>query len=94
MSNLVSLKKLYSVIYKNIPYDIYKNITSIGYSKNKNKKYYVIYKGKIIHFGDSRYQDYLIHGDNDKRNNYRSRHSNDFYDDPERPGFWSYNVLW
>lgn len=54
-------------------------------SKKKNKKYDVEYKGKIISFGDKRYEHYrdnalgyytnLNHNDPERRRNYRARAS-------------------
>ena len=74
----------------------------------KNKKYsiYVISKKgnpKIIHFGDTRYQQYkdklgryssLDHLDKKRRAKYRKRHSNDNINNPNYPGYWSYHKLW
>ena len=33
----------------------------LDYSKRKNIKYVVEYKGKKIHFGSTKYEDYVIH---------------------------------
>lgn len=55
-------------------------------SKSKNKKYDVVYNGKTISFGDSRYQHYkdqtglgkfsnLDHNDKERRKLYRARAS-------------------
>jgi len=74
----------------------------------KHKKYsvYVLSntgKPKLISFGDNRYQQFfdklglyshLNHEDPKRRNNYRRRHANDHINDPNYPGFWSYNYLW
>lgn len=60
--NLVSLDKLYKIIKNN---NLDDKITSFGYSKRQFKKYYVILKNNnVIHFGDTRYSDYLLHHDN------------------------------
>ena len=37
----------------------------LDYSKRKNNKYVVEYGGKKIHFGSTKYEDYLIHKDLD-----------------------------
>jgi len=51
--NLVNLNIIKNVIY-NKGLDEY--IKQVGYSNNKNKKYYVILKnGKIVHFGNNNY---------------------------------------
>ena len=39
----------------------------LDYSKRKNNKYVVEYEGKKIHFGSTKYQDYLIHKDLNRR---------------------------
>ena len=44
---------------------------NLEYSHNINKKYVVTHKNKKIHFGDIRYEDYLIHKDNDRRKRHR-----------------------
>jgi hypothetical protein len=52
-SNLVSINKLKQVAKQK---GIYKYIKEIGYSKVKNKKYYVItIDNKKVNFGDIRY---------------------------------------
>ena len=74
----------------------------LEYSNNKNKKYMVTLKnGNKIHFGDSRYEDFLIHGDKNRRDKYRRRASrirdknnNLTYQNRESPNFWAYNLLW
>ena len=35
--------------------------TDFGYSKAKNKKYYVIYNGRRINFGQKGYEDFTKH---------------------------------
>jgi hypothetical protein len=55
-------------------------------STRKNKKYMVFVDGKMIHFGDTRYQHYedktylklysnLNHYDEERQNNYKKRHN-------------------
>ncbi len=75
--------------------------SDFGVSRVKNKKYYVIYNGKRINFGDSRYEDYTIHKDKTRKDNYLKRHKairlkngNFAYLDRTRPAYWSYNLLW
>ena len=52
-------------------------------SSRKHKKYMVRVNGKLVHFGDNRYQQYrdkiglysmLDHGDKERRKRYYSRH--------------------
>lgn len=61
----------------------------------KNKKYRIVYNGKKIDFGDSRYEDYTTHKDPERRKNYLKRHaSRENWSDPYTPGFWSRWLLW
>lgn len=75
--------------------------TDVGISKNKNKKYYVVYNGKKIHFGHPDYKDYLDHKDNDRRDKYKARASKIknkqgqyTYKLKSSPNYWAYNILW
>ena len=76
-------------------------------SKMKFKKYsvYVLKDGKpkLIHFGDTRYQQYkdkiglyshLDHNDKKRRDNYYSRHGEKDIKDKSRPKYWSHKKLW
>ena len=75
-------------------------------SPNKHKKYMVIIfndfnKIKTIHFGDSRYKDYIEYNKIDKqlaeerRRLYINRHSkNENFNDFLTASFWSLNILW
>lgn len=74
-------------------------------SRRKNKKYDVYDKNYHYKFsyGDIRYQHYkdafkyyssLNHLDEQRRKNYRTRHKNDYINNPDYPGFWSYHFLW
>lgn len=49
---------------------------------------------EIFAFGDANYEDYTMHKDQKRKRNYRSRHVNDYINDPMKPGFWSYWLLW
>ena len=92
--NLVSLSVIKNKI-KSLNLD--NKIEKIDYAKDGKHKYYVVLKNKPkrkIKFGDINYQDYLIHKNNERRINYRSRHRNDNINDINKPGFWSYSVLW
>jgi len=74
-------------------------------SNMKNKKYKVIiYKNqekiKTVHFGDSRYNDFIEYNKinsklaNERKRLYLLRHKNDDYNDFLNASFWSKNVLW
>ena len=50
---------------------------------------------KTIHFGDSRYEDYTIHNDDDRKKRYIIRHqNNEDWNDLTTAGAWAYNLLW
>ena len=58
-------------------------------------------RAHTMHAGDRRYEDYLIHGDPQRRANYRKRargvrlrDGSLAYLDKSRPAFWAYHVLW
>lgn len=59
-----------------------------------HKKYMVRVNGKLIHFGDNRYQDYTTHHDKTRRDRYHSRHQHDDFYDTTKPSFWSMFFLW
>jgi len=66
------------------------------YKLNNDKKKYMIITpdNKKIKFGDSNYEDYTIHKDPERKQNYISRHSKDKLDDINSAGFWSMFLLW
>jgi len=73
-------------------------------STNKNKKSMAIFskdiKGKrqvikITHFGQKGAEDYTIHGDKNRRKNYRARHKSDLEKGNRMSaGYLSYYLLW
>ena len=72
----------------------------LDYSKRKNNKYVVEYEGKKIHFGSTKYEDYLMHKDLDRREKYlakakkiTSKNSDFTYDSPSFPNYWSVKLL-
>ena len=75
---------------------------SLDYSTRKNNKYMVILKsGKKVHFGSSKYEDYLTHKDKERREKYltratkiKNKQGELTYIDPESANFWSVNLLW
>jgi len=74
-------------------------------STRKNKKYMVRNPdGKLIHFGDKRYQHYkdttglgvysaLDHGDSERRKKYKTRHAKTLVK-KYTPSWYSWNYLW
>ena len=78
-----------------------KGISKIMPSTRKNKKYVVVYNNKSINFGDSRYEDYIDHQDEERRHRYRQRASKITnkdgeltYKDKNSPNYYSYHLLW
>ena len=70
-------------------------------STAKNKKYTALIKYNdeqkkpvIRHFGDSRYTDYTLSGDKEKRKSYRARHDKEKNQSYDTPGALSYWILW
>jgi hypothetical protein len=75
--------------------------TDIRPSWRKNKKLAVLYSGRWVHFGDSRYEDYTTHGDPERRAAYRKRHKTIRLKDGRpaylvkaSPAYWAYQLLW
>ena len=73
-------------------------------SERKNKKYAVVVNDKVIHFGDTRYQQYqdktplklysyLNHYDEKRRLNYKKRHGKTRFN-KYTPSWFSDNYLW
>ena len=93
--NLVSLNKLWDVAKsKNID----KYIKNIQYSDKPEKKYIITnINNKKIYIGSSIYQDYLIHNDKTRRDNFRSRFKKLFEKNKNNIDsaiYFSYLLLW
>ena len=75
---------------------------NLEYSHKTNKKYGITLKNNNkIHFGDTRFEDYLIHKNKYRRDRYRKRASNIkdkdgnlTYKNRNSANFWSYHLLW
>ena len=75
---------------------------SLDYSKRKNNKYVVtLPSGKKLHFGSSKYPDFLIHRDEEKKDKYlnrakkiKNKKGELTYENPESANYWSVNLLW
>ena len=75
---------------------------SLDYSTRKNNKYMVTLKsGKKVHFGSTKYADYLTHKDKERREKYltratkiKNKQGQLTYNNPESANFWSVNLLW
>lgn len=67
----------------------------LTYSTHPDKKYSVTINGHTIHFGATGYEDYTMHHDNKRKQNYITRHaSRENWNDFMTPGFWSRWLLW
>ena len=65
----------------------------------KNKKYDLLDGDKhkyILSYGDSRFPDFTIHKDDDRKQRYISRHGNEYWDKSGiyTAGFWAIHLLW
>ena len=75
---------------------------SLDYSTRKNNKYMVtLESGKKVHFGSTKYADYLTHKDKDRRDKYlnratkiKNKQGELTFNNPESANFWSVNLLW
>ena len=74
---------------------------SLDYSNRKNNKYVVEYEGKKIHFGSTKYEDYLIHKDEERRDKYLARakkitnkNGDATHESPSFPNYWPVKLLW
>lgn len=75
--------------------------SDFGKSKNKNKRFYVIYDDKLINFGSKSGLTFYDHKDKIKRNNWIARHSmiknkkgERVINNPKSASYWSHNLLW
>lgn len=75
--------------------------SQFGKSKRKNKRFFVIYNGKIINFGSATGKTFIDHRDKKKRKAWISRHSRitnkqgvTVVNDKTSPSFWSSRILW
>ena len=75
--------------------------SDFGISAQHNKRFYVIYDGKIIHFGSKNGSTYIDHFDDKKQKAWISRHSKiknktgDYVINLKTsPSYWSHKLLW
>ena len=75
--------------------------TDLDVSEKKDKRFYVVYDGKKIHFGAKNGKTFIDHKDEIKKNNWYARHSKIKNKDgqyvinlPTSPSYWSANLLW
>ena len=75
---------------------------SLDYSTRKNNKYMVTLKsGKKVHFGSTKYADYLTHKNKDRRDKYlaratkiKNKQGELTHNNPESSNYWSTKLLW
>lgn len=66
-------------------------------SRRSGKKFTIVdpESAKEVHFGDSNYEDFTEHGDEDRKESYLKRHRpGQRWDDPNTAGFWARWLLW
>ena len=75
--------------------------SQFGRSNRLNKRFYVIYNNKTIHFGSKTGKTYIDHHNIDLRKNWIARHSKIQNSKGEyvitikdSPSYWSKNLLW
>ena len=75
--------------------------SEFGISNRLNKRFYVIYNNKKIHFGSKTGKTFIDHRNNELRKNWIARHSKIQNSNGEyvitlkySPSFWSKNLLW
>ena len=75
-------------------------LLSVKKSDRPQKKYMAEFemdngKKRVTYFGAAKMDDYLITGDKEQRERYRTRHKKDLEtNDPTRAGYLSYDLLW
>jgi hypothetical protein len=86
----VSLTKINKIAKQKTP-----EVSSISYATDGKHKYVAKVGKRNIKFGAIGYQDYLTHGDKERRKNYIARHSglNENWNKPS-PGRYSKVLLW
>ena len=74
--------------------------SEFGISKAKNKRFYVVYDGKIIYFGSRIGKAFIDHHDEKKRKAWQSRHSKILkngkpaYKDKTSPEYYNWRLTW
>jgi hypothetical protein len=75
--------------------------TDFGTSNRMNKRFYVVYDKKIVHFGSHKAKTFLEHKDDKKRDAWYARHSKIKNKNGQvvinlktSPSYWSAHILW
>ncbi len=84
--------------------DLYDKAISLGaedFRHSNVKRFYVVYRDRIIHFGSKHGKTFIDHQDKDKRRAWIARHSKILNKEGKpviriksSPSYWSYHVLW
>ena len=77
------------------------DVSDFGESRRLGKRFYVVYKGDVIHFGSDEGKAYVDHKNEAKKTAWYARH-NQIYDrnnvqvinDPTSPSYYSARILW
>ena len=70
------------------------NIVITPSDKTNKKCMAILDNKKTVHFGDSRYSDYTLHKDTERKKTYLSRHKKDNFNNPNFASFYATNLLW
>lgn len=62
--------------------------------KNNKHKFEITTPTKKIKFGDSLYEDFTIHKDEERMKRYLKRHAKEDWNDLNSKGMWSRYLLW
>ena len=65
--------------------------TDFDISEKKDKRFYVIYNNKKIHFGSKTGKTFIDHKDETKKDNWYARHVINL---KSSPSYWSAHLLW
>lgn len=69
----------------------------LSISNRPSKKWKIVQSGgigQVIHFGDSSYEDYTIHRNESRKQQYLRRHEGEYETFRHQAGFWARWLLW
>lgn len=69
----------------------------LSISNRPSKKYKIVQGGgigRVVHFGDSSYEDYTIHKNEARKQSYLRRHEGEYESFRHQAGFWARWLLW
>ena len=107
MVGMTAISLVLRFYYPNINMDnLYKKAIKLGgsdfgISTTQHKRFFVVYDGRIIHFGSKHAKTFIDHHDDDKRKAWIARHSKIKNKDGQyvihlktSPSYWSCKILW